>query len=169
MPFLAELLFAVLSTRIEVKSTLQNGRSGYSTYRGGKYCGPGWGNTYQDILDGNASKLEAASDAIDEACKAHDTCYQDNGWFAPEKNPQGCNLVLSVSLAKVAVDPKSTPQQRVDAFLMAAIFLIEANTADLYPLTKNQINAMRERVLGYWQSTSGTLEQAIIHEISTRH
>ncbi len=136
---------------------------GISTYKRGAYCGPGWGFTYKDILEGKISKLPGAVDAIDAACKAHDHCYEENGYLT-----QGCNLVLTVDLAKVVVASDSSPQQRVDAAIMAAIFFVESQTIDLGRLAKDEHDRMRDRILGYLGHAHYTLEQAITKEIMSR-
>jgi len=144
-------------------SVAQKGKGVYSTYKGGNYCGPGWGFTYHDILDGKIRSLPKAIDAIDEACKAHDYCYSENGYFT-----QGCNLVLTYDLVKVVTDDNSTPQQRVDAVVMAAIFFIESQTIDLGKLANEKAVKMRNRILGSIASGGATLEQAIKKEIFAR-
>lgn len=136
---------------------------GTSTYRGGVYCGPKWGFTYKDILDGRIRDLPTAVDAIDEACKLHDYCYEENGYFT-----QGCNLVLTVDLVKVAIGKDSTPQQRLDAVLMAAVFFVESQTIDVGVLAKNQIAEMRDRLMGRISQMGMTLEQAITREVLGR-
>lgn len=141
------------------KKDLVAGR-GVSTYKGGNYCGPGWGFTYKDILDGRIRQLPAAVDAIDEACKLHDYCYEENGHLT-----QGCNLVLTVDLVKVATSADSTPQQRLDAVLMAAIFFIESQTIDLGVLAKNKVNELRTRLEGVLAEAGMTLEMAITKEL----
>jgi len=130
--------------------------AGTSTYKGGMYCGPGWGFTYQDILDGKISKLPAAVDAIDEACKAHDYCYTENGYFT-----QGCNLVLTYDLVKVVTSPGSTAQQRLDATLMAALFFIESQTLDIGVLARDEVVRLKARLEGLMTQSAMTLEQAI--------
>jgi hypothetical protein len=148
---------------------------GWSTYKNGVYCGPGWGYTVQDVLDDKIKNLPEAIDAIDEACKLHDTCYQENGWCT-----QGCNLVLTANLAKVVVDPKSTPQQRLDATIMAAIFFIESQTVDVPKAatqrvaegaqwTRQKYDEVYERMVGYLGPSMNTLEQAIIREMMRAH
>jgi hypothetical protein len=115
--------------------------------------------------------MPKAIDAIDEACRLHDTCYEENGYTT-----QGCNLVLSADLAKVVVDPKSTPQQRCDAAIMAAIFFIESQSVDLATAggrkaakgaqwTRQKYDQVRERMLGYIGQSMHTLEQAILREM----
>lgn len=136
---------------------------GISTYKKGLYCGPGWGFTYQDVLDGKIKKLPEAVDAIDAACKAHHQCYKDNGYFT-----QGCNLVLSVDLVKIISAESSTNQQRIDAVIMAAIFFVETQTIDLGVMAKREIDTMRDRMLGYLSTSLFSLEQAIQREIMSR-
>jgi hypothetical protein len=99
---------------------------GISTYRGGVYCGPGWGFTREDVLSGRIKEMPAAIDAIDAACQRHDQCYADRGYFT-----YSCNMALSRDLAAVIVGRHSTPQQRLDAAIMAGIFRFEALTLDL--------------------------------------
>ena len=169
LPILVVALMASSSsaTNLQVKRT----SNGYSTYKRGIYCGPGWGFTYQDLLDGKIKQMPKAIDAIDEACRLHDTCYYENGYLT-----QGCNLVLSVNLAKVVVDPKSTPEQRVDAALMAAIFFLESQSIDLATeggrkavkgaqWTRQKYDQVRDRLLGYMGQSMHTLEQAILREM----
>jgi len=155
------------ATNLELKKTA----NGYSTYKSGVYCGPGWGFTYQDILDGKISQMPKAIDAIDEACRLHDTCYHENGYFT-----QGCNLVLSADLAKVVIDPKSTAEQRVDAAIMAAIFFRESQSIDIAAgggrkvvkgaqWTRRKYDEVRDRMLGYMGQSMHTLEQAILREM----
>ncbi|MBK9386631.1 MAG: hypothetical protein IPN34_17600 [Planctomycetes bacterium] len=98
-------------TRLQVK--FQPG-GGVITYRGGRHCGPGWGSL-QDYW----------FDPIDKACRAHDQCYREFGWFTKE-----CNLQLMADLVAVAAAPESTRQQRVDALVMAAFFATEAELVD---------------------------------------
>jgi hypothetical protein len=131
-----------------------------STYKGGNYCGPGWGFTYKDILDGRVRQLPAAIDAIDEACKVHDYCYEENGYFT-----QGCNLVLTYDLVKVVVSKDASPQQRVDAVLMAAIFFIESQTIDLGVMAKEKVSELKNRLEGLIAHSAMTLEQAINKEL----
>src|SRR4051812_7832787 len=83
---------------------------GVSIYKNGIYCGPGWGYTYKDILDGKIKEMPKAIDAIDEACRLHDPCYEENGYFA-----QGSNMVLSANLVDVIVAADSPPKQRAAA------------------------------------------------------
>lgn len=161
MPFaLIPTLMVAVGSKLELA---RQSSGGTSTYKGGNYCGPAWGYTYQDILDGKIKELPAAVDAIDEACKAHDYCYQENGYFT-----QGCNLVLSADLAKVVIAQDSTPQQRVDAAVMAAVFLIETQTIDLGVILKEEAGRMRDRMLGYMGTQAHTLEQAIQREMMNR-
>lgn len=145
------------------KQTGASGQAGTSTYKGGNYCGPGWGFTYQDILDGKIKKMPAAIDAIDEACKAHDDCYAEHGYFT-----QGCNLVLTVDLVKVVLSDSSRPEQRADAVIMAAIFFIESQTIDVGKLAGTQLAAMKERIERYLAAKANTLDQAIQREIMNR-
>jgi hypothetical protein len=141
--------------------------AGASTYKNGIYCGPGWGFTYRDILDGKIMMMPEAIDAIDAACRLHDECYHDEGYFV-----QGCNLVLIINLVDVVKSPTSTPQQRRDAMLMAAVFFIESQTVDLAVgakrMTERKYKAVRDSILGYLAEGSFTLEQAIKREIMLR-
>ncbi|GJD56739.1 hypothetical protein [Methylobacterium dankookense] len=159
MPLLsfAATMLMNLPTNLEYNKK-ENG--GVSTYKKGVYCGPGWGYTYRDILDGKIKTMPAAVDAIDNACKAHDECYAEHGYFT-----QGCNLVLTVDLVKVVTSADSTPQQRADAAIMAAIFFIESQTIDLGKMSKQQYDAMRDRIVGYMGQSANTLEQAIQREL----
>ena len=129
---------------------------GVSTYKGGKYCGPGWGFTYKDILDGKISQLPDAVDAIDEACKMHDYCYSENGYFT-----QGCNLVLTYNLVDVVTSKDSTPQQRLDATLMAAVFFIESQTLDLGVMGQREVLDLKSRLEGLITESAMSLEHAI--------
>ncbi|MBR1232021.1 hypothetical protein [Bradyrhizobium sp. AUGA SZCCT0182] len=169
LPVLVVALMAssASATNLQIKKN----PNGYSTYRKGVYCGPGWGFTYQDLLDGKIKQMPKAIDAIDEACRLHDTCYQENGYVT-----QGCNLVLSADLAKVVIDPKSTPEQRVDAAIMAAIFFLESQSIDLATeggrkaikgaqWTRRKYDQVRDRMLGYMGQSMHTLEQAILREM----
>jgi hypothetical protein len=99
---------------------------GVSSYRRGLYCGPGWGFTREDVLSGRIAKLPEAIDAIDAACQRHDQCYHDRGYFTYD-----CNLALSRDLVAILTARGSTPQQRLDAVIMAGIFGFEALTLDL--------------------------------------
>lgn len=135
---------------------------GTSTYRGGNYCGPGWGFTYRDILDGKIAKMPAAVDAIDEACMLHDYCYAENGYFT-----QGCNLVLTVNLVDVVTNASSTPQQRLDAALMAAVFFIESQTLDLAVMGKREMIRLKHELEAMLSASAMTLEQAITKVLST--
>lgn len=137
--------------------------AGVSTYASGIYCGPGWGFTYQDLLDGRIKEMPKAIDAIDEACRLHDTCYHEHGYLT-----QGCNLVLVVDLVKVVVADGSSPQQRVDATVMAAIFLIESQTIDLGKMAFDEVERVRVRILGFLAQNYATMQQAILREISLR-
>lgn len=136
---------------------------GISTYKKGVYCGPGWGYTYKDILDGKISEMPEAVDAIDRACQAHDVCYEENGYLT-----QGCNLVLTADLAAVVVSSQATGEQRVDAAVMAAIFFVESQTIDLGQMAVKEYSRMRDRMLGYVGESMHTLEQAINREILMR-
>lgn len=129
---------------------------GVSTYQGGNYCGPGWGFTYKDILDGKIAQLPDAVDAIDEACKLHDYCYSENGYFT-----QGCNLVLTYNLVEVVVSKDSTPQQRLDATLMAAVFFIESQTLDVGVMAQREMLELKNRLEGLMTESAMSLEQAI--------
>jgi hypothetical protein len=167
--YLASLLAGALintGTSGEALSKLEYSKkasSVTSTYKGGRYCGPGWGFTYRDILDGKIRQLPRAIDAIDEACKMHDYCYQENGYFT-----QGCNLVLTYDLVQVVLDQRSTAQQRLDAVLMAAIFFVESQTIDLGVLAKREVAEMKSRLLGYISQAGATLESAIKKEMRMR-
>jgi hypothetical protein len=57
---------------------------GVSTYRGGNYCGPGWGFFREDAEQGKLPP--AAFDVIDEACRIHDSCYERHGYFTKACN-----------------------------------------------------------------------------------
>jgi hypothetical protein len=147
-------------TKLEWSKKVTVSKDAVSTYKGGKYCGPGWGFTYKDILDGKIRQLPGAVDAIDEACKLHDYCYEENGYFT-----QGCNLVLTYDLVGVVINTGSTPQQRLDAVLMAAVFFIESQTVDLAVLAKDKMIELRNRLEGVLATSTMTLEQAITNEL----
>jgi len=110
------------TTRLEARRM----PNGISTYRGGLYCGPGWGFVREDVTSGRIAQLPEAIDAIDRACRRHDQCYDDHGYFT-----MGCNLRLAADLVAVVRSPDSTVQQRLDATIMAAIFEVEALTVDV--------------------------------------
>ncbi|HEX2555930.1 MAG TPA: hypothetical protein VHL98_19695 [Microvirga sp.] len=160
VPVLVAAYFTSGASNLEM-SRKPNG--GISTYKKGLYCGPGWGFTIQDLLDGKIKEMPKAIDAIDEACRLHDTCYQEHGYFT-----QGCNLVLTVDLVKVVFSNSSTPNQRVDAAIMAAIFLVESQTIDLGKMAKQEYDRMRDRMIGYLGESTHTLEQAINREMMLR-
>ena len=124
--------YAAHTTRLEWASQA----SGVSTYRGGVYCGPGWGFTQEDIVSGRIRELPAALDAIDEACRRHDQCYADRGWLTLD-----CNVELSRSLAAVVISRTASEQQRIDAAVMAAIFMTEVLTIDTVVLRYRQLHA----------------------------
>ena len=117
---------------------------GISTYRGGRYCGPGWGFTREDVWRGRIKELPAALDAVDAACQRHDQCYQDHGYFTYD-----CNIALSRDLVAVLVARSSTPRQRLAAAIMAGIFQFEALTLDpfvgLYRDLKNSFETQFAR------------------------
>ncbi|WHQ68569.1 hypothetical protein [Methylorubrum extorquens] len=146
------------------REDLTNKNKGTSTYKGGSYCGPGWGFSYQDILSGKIKTLPKALDAIDEACKLHDYCYTENGYFTRE-----CNLVLTVNLLEVVVSDKSTNQQRLDAVIMAAIFAWEALMIDggakPIALSVEKMNKLRGSILSSIYSGGMSLQGAIEREI----
>lgn len=106
--------------------------------------------------------MPAAIDAIDEACMLHDYCYSENGYFT-----QGCNLVLTYNLVEVVVGQKSTPQQRLDAALMAAIFFIESQTLDLVVMGKRETLDLKHRLESMLTESAMTLEQAITKVLTT--
>ena len=136
---------------------------GISTYKGGNYCGPGWGFTYKDVLDGTISKLPKAIDAIDEACKAHDYCYEENGYFT-----QGCNLVVTYDLVQVVVGEQSSPSERLDAAIMAAVFYVESQSWDVVVLTAEQATKMWQRIHSFISIQGATFETAIKKELNAR-
>jgi hypothetical protein len=107
--------------------------------------------------------MPQAIDAIDEACRMHDYCYEENGYLT-----QGCNLVLSYDLMQIVVNQKSSPQQRLDAVLMAAVFFIESQTLDLGVLARNEAIELKNRILGSISQGVGTLENAIKREMRAR-
>ncbi|WP_342165034.1 hypothetical protein [Methylobacterium sp. SD21] len=129
---------------------------GTSTYKGGLYCGPGWGFTYKDILDGKIKSMPKALDAIDEACKGHDECYDDNGYITA-----GCNLVLTSKMVEVIKSDSTTTQQKVDAAVMAAIFFTEGFLVDPIANPKKNTKEFRDQVAGLFRQGKYTMEQAI--------
>lgn len=141
----------------------KKGKAAVSTYQGGNYCGPGWGFTYRDILDGKIQKMPQAVDAIDEACKAHDYCYQENGYLT-----QGCNLVLTYDLVNVVVDDKSTAQQRLDAVIMAAVFFVESQLVDVPVLIGREAKEIADRIRIQVVNAGATLQSAIKRELNMR-
>lgn len=84
------------------------------------YCGPGWGFTKEDVISGKIAEMPEAIDEIDKACKVHDQCYADHGYFN-----QACNEQLRTDLLKIVSSPGSSPQERMDAAIMAGIFRAE--------------------------------------------
>jgi hypothetical protein len=94
---------AVSKSKLEAN---KKSSGGISTYQGGLYCGPGWGFTIEDVRSGKIKELPTAIDAIDAACKTHDQCYQDHGYFT-----QQCNVSLAVNLVEVIRSPSSSKQQ----------------------------------------------------------
>lgn len=138
--------------------------SGTSTYEGGLYCGPGWGFTIEDVRSGKIKELPAAIDAIDAACKTHDQCYQDHGYFT-----QQCNVALASSLAEIIRSPSSSRQQRLDATLMAAVFAVEAAVID--PKAKPVIttyNYLKTQISGLWGKGVLTMQQ-VIQEVGRQY
>jgi hypothetical protein len=130
---------------------------GISTYQGGLYCGPGWGFTLEDVKSGRIQKMPQAIDAIDQACRIHDQCYADHGYFTAS-----CNIALAGNLSKIIKDPNSTPQQRMDAAIMAAFFMVEARKVDPYAEgVKYSYTFMKTTILAMWKSGSRTLGQII--------
>lgn len=113
-----QVLAVARTSRLEWKK-VEDGKT--STYRGGNFCGPGWGFTRQDVEAGKVAELPAAIDAIDAACQRHDQCYDDHGYFT-----RICNVSLATDLTIIVISKSSTPQQRYDAAIMAAIFATEA-------------------------------------------
>ena len=107
--------------------------------------------------------MPKAIDAIDEACRLHDTCYEENGYLT-----QGCNLVLTANLVDVIVAADSTPKQRAAATIMAAIFFVESQTIDVGVMGKRESDRMYDRMVGYMGEQMHTLEQAINREIMMR-
>lgn len=112
-----------MTSKLEVRFK----RPGISTYYGGHYCGPGWGFVRADVESGRIRELPEAIDAIDAACKTHDQCYADHGYFTG-----ACNQRLAHDLVTVLIARDSTAQMRVDAAIMAGIFQFEALTLDVF-------------------------------------
>jgi hypothetical protein len=141
---------------------------GVSTYIGGVYCGPGWGFTKEDVISGKIRSLPKAIDAIDEACKHHDQCYQDYGYFW-----QSCNVGLAHDLVKVITDPKSSSQQRMDATIMAAIFSIEAKYVDTLAYSGSfSYKYLKSSIENLWKNGNLTMEQVMNqmeHEILNQY
>lgn len=131
--------------------------NGVSMYWGGNFCGPGWGYTRQDVENRTIAAIPEAVDAIDRACKAHDQCYADNGYFM-----KMCNVKLASDLRAIVLDPGETMQRRRDAYVMAAIFEIEARRLDwvLRP-TSETYQALYVFMSGAWARTSRTMESVI--------
>lgn len=105
---------------------LRVGRKGLSVYRGGNYCGPGWGFTSQDVESGRILRMPQAFDAIDQVCRLHDQCFADQGYFAIS-----CDFALTRRLTDVVFKSESTPTQRLDAVVIAAYFLVQIALIDL--------------------------------------
>lgn len=137
---------------------------GTSSYKDGKYCGPGWGFTIEDVRSGKIKEMPAALDAIDAACKAHDQCYQDHGYFTQE-----CNLNLAKTLREIVQSPSSSKQQRMDAAIIAAVFEVEAIYFD--PLAKPASNTYRyvkTQISGLWGKGKMTMQQ-VIQEVGRQY
>lgn len=130
---------------------------GVSTYKGGVYCGPGWGFTKEDVISGRIRSLPKAIDAIDEACEHHDQCYRNQGYFW-----QSCNVGLARDLVKVIIDPKSSSQQRMDATIMASIFSMEARYIDplAYP-SSFSYQYLKSSIENLWKNGRLTMEQVM--------
>lgn len=145
----------VASSRLEWKS-MQVG--GTSTYQGGNYCGPGWGFTKADAAGGKL--LPEAIDAIDAACRHHDQCYADHGYFTAS-----CNVHLATDLTRVILANDSTEQQRFDAAVMAAIFATEVATVDWWLKPANELRQELDRMYRELLSTGAqflyVIEQGI--------
>lgn len=136
---------------------------GTSTYEGGMYCGPGWGYVRQDVTSGRIAELPEAIDAIDRACRSHDQCYQDNGYLTLK-----CNVRLASELLLIVADPKSTPQQRNDAYVMAAIFQLEAMTLDAAVFVpKEGYRKLHTLIVATWDKGTRTMA-SIIQEAHIR-
>jgi hypothetical protein len=114
---------------------------GTSTYRRGLYCGPGWGFVRMDVISGRIRNLPAAIDAIDAACARHDQCYDDRGYFTG-----ACNAALARDLARIVIANDSTPQQRLDAAIMAGIFQLEALSLDILVGSYRDLRDSFERI-----------------------
>ena len=125
---------------------------GTSTYNGGNCCGPGWGFTYQDVLDGKIRGMPAAIDEIDAACKRHDECYGDSGYLTAD-----CDLVLTKDLLGVISNPNSTSQKRFDAVVMAALFVIEGFILDPFLRPNEKTKALRDRISGLFAKGNATI------------
>ncbi len=100
-----------------------DGGVGLSVRSGGFYCGPGWGYTYADLRDGRTATLEVPSDLIDRACAIHDECYASNGYFYA-----ACDVDLRERLVQVRLDPRASPEQKFDASVMLAWFLVQVGS-----------------------------------------
>jgi hypothetical protein len=159
---LGRLLVKVLrNSNLEWKNKPSGGTS---TYENGLYCGPGWGFTIEDVRSGKIKELPAAIDAIDAACKIHDQCYQDHGYFT-----QQCNVNLAKSLVEIIRSPSSKQQQRLDATIMAAVFAVEAIVID--PGVKTTVTTytyIKTQISGLWGKGTLTMQQ-VIQEVSRQY
>jgi hypothetical protein len=129
---------------------------GTSTYRGGLYCGPGWGFTREDLRTGRIREMPAAIDAIDAACRRHDQCYFDHGYFTRE-----CNVALVGDLVAVIVASESTFQQRFDAAIMAGIFEVESLTMDVGMSVYRDLRGDFERLFDQGLSMEAVIQRQL--------
>jgi hypothetical protein len=101
--------------------------------------------------------MPQAIDAIDNACRLHDQCYANNGYFSAS-----CNLALTRNLSAIIINPRSTSQQRRDAAIMAAFFFIEARAVDpVVSPVKMSYTFMKIRILEMWKFGNRTLGQIL--------
>jgi hypothetical protein len=112
--------------QLDVKNVSLSPRSiSISTYRGGAYCGPGWGFTIEEIKGKGIASMPGTIDAIEAACKMHDACYARAGYFS-----EPCDQELVANMLRIVKDPKSPRHLQVDAAVMAAVFQFEALVSD---------------------------------------
>ena len=123
---------------INSRLQLRSARDGLSVYRDGIYCGPGWGFTIDDVKSGRIREMPEAFDAIDGACRLHDQCFMDHGYFS-----LSCDLALNRRLTQVVFALDSTPGQRFDAVIMAAYFVVQTALIDL-PVSSYRV--VRDRI-----------------------
>lgn len=127
-----------------------------SVYRGGTYCGPGWGFTRQDLEAKNLTELPQALDAIDLACQAHDQGYKDNGYWDIASDKK-----LISDLRVVVRTPTASFQQRFDAVVISSYFVVQSNVTIRVSETKKLYQSIQAMfMLGQF-----TMQQVIEHHI----